>query len=448
MVTGTLDPIPPRAAAAGTELVSSWFVAVMAAPLGLAIALAFEEPLWAAFPLLILLGVGGALVRWSASFLFALFPLLNVHHVSTLNVLFVCGGILLLWIERSLPHGSAERIRGLELGLLLATLLALHPVPGASRPLEAFGQWIYDYAPVVLYVLIVRSGIRGDFVPGALRLLLIAIIVASLTVVADGLANPGRRAVGWVEPKPTGTAYDLVMFVPIGLAMFAAGKARMLGATAALLALAAIFFTGSRMPFAAALLLSFPFVRSHRFGIPVVGLLVLMAMYQTGGGIVHRLDSIEGEVTAIDASSMIRIVLWGLSIEILQAHPWLGIGYGEFLGWAKQAFQHHSFLLGHSHNIALEKMVQVGIPLALFYLSLIGLLLGRNWRNYRRMRAEVEDGDRQIFLGLFFGALAMLACGITDAVLNGPNQPLLFWMVMALQTIWVEHLRRRAGGAV
>ncbi|MFA7332235.1 MAG: O-antigen ligase family protein [Candidatus Delongbacteria bacterium] len=412
----------------------------------LCVSLAFTEPLWLLGPIFVLLAFAGILARQAAPLLLGLYPALCVHHNLRLNVLFVLLGLLLLVLERAEEwepaKSKAMAIAGLELGLVIAAVLALHPVPFATHPVEAFGQWLYDYSPVLLYVLIVRSGFSARLVPMLVRLLLVAILAASVTVVVDGLLHPNTRAVGWVERMPTGTAYDLVMFVPIGLGMFASGRSRVLGLATALLALAAIFFTGSRAPFAVALLLALPFARGQRWALPALLAVLTLAMIQTGGGIVSRMASIEGEAGLIDASTLLRIVVWGLSIKILMLHPLLGIGFGQFISYASSLFIFDEFLLGHSHNIVLEKMVQVGIPLALFYLALIGLLLRRNWRTYRALRDRLDRADVELFRGLFFGALAMLACGALDAVLNGSNQPLAFWMIMALLTVWTEGLGR------
>lgn len=439
----------PSAVASGPRPLQEGRLALaLSAPLALCVGLAFEEPAWLLGPILLLLALTGVLVRQSGAFLLGLFPFLCIHHVSRLNVLFSLAGILLLLLERTLDKDKCRSVTGLEAALVATAVLALHPLPFAPSLGEAFGQWIYDYAPLLLYVGLTRSSLDHRIVPSTIRLLLAASMLASLSVVVDGLLHPQLRAVGLVEAMPTGVAYDLVMFVPIGLGMFAGGRDRWLGACAALLALAAVFFTGSRTPFVAALVLSLPFARGHRFALPLVGLLLLAAMFQTGAGIVSRMAAIQGDGGPIDPSTLIRIVLWGLSVQIILAHPWLGIGYGQFLGYAERVYQHHSFLLGHSHNIVLEKMVQVGVPLSLLYLSVIALLLRRNWRLFRRLRERLESTERELFLGLFLGALAMLACGATDAVLNGANQPLLFWMIMALMTLWMEGLRNSRGTEV
>lgn len=448
MSNGTTGLQFPATTSHSSPVRQGWLALALALPVAFCTSLAFDEPLWLLGPILILLGLSGVMVESAGAFLLGLFPFLCIHHVGKLNVLFTCSGILLLALERAMANGGVEKVRGIEAGLMLAAVLALHPVLSASKPAEAFLQWVNDYTPIVLYVLLARSGLLADTVRRAVRLLLVTAIAASLTVVVDGLLHPAQRAIGLVEPKPTGTAYDLVMFVPIGLGVFAAGRNRLLGAAAALLALAAVFFTGSRTPFLVVLLLSLPFARGRRWGLPLVVLLVVLAMMQTGGGIVSRMETIQGEQGAIDASTLMRIVLWGLSIKILQAHAWLGIGFGQFNSYARGIYEHHSFLLGHPHNFVLEKMVQVGIPLALFYLTLIGLLLHRNWRLYRGVRHAATREDQAIFLGLFLGALAMLACGVTDAVLNGSNQPLLFWIVMALLTVWTELLQQRHGTRV
>jgi hypothetical protein len=425
--------------------------ALVAAPLiAVSTSLAFDEPAWILLPAALAILLLCMLIQDMAVFLLAFFPLLCFHHVSQLNLLFAVFGVLALLLGRWVERDRQRPLTWLELGLLAIATLAYLPVLRVDNQLETTVWWAYDFLPLVLYVLLCGRLVAAETLRHTAKLFVVIASVAAVTVIADGLLHPHVRAVGLVDSYPTGVAFDLVPFFPIALGLFGDRDTRILGIAGSLLILLALFFTGTRMPFFIACLSALPFFKLRHAGLYLfIGLGILFAM-QSGGGLVSRYNAIEveqGVAQSTDASTVIRLLQWVLSLKILQVHGWLGIGFGQYREMAQSLFPDPTMVLGHSHNALLEKMVQVGIPVALFYFCVISTLIWINWRCYFLMRRDLTPADERLLLGFGLGACALLACGVSDAVLSGHNQPILFWMVMACWSLFTRIAPRPTGGA-
>lgn len=74
-----------------------------------------------------------------------------------------------------------------------------------------------------------------------------------------------------------------------------------------------------------------------------------------------------------------RVAIWANAIELIAAHPWLGVGIGEFnFAWTLTPFPDRPRqFFDHTHNLPLQLMVEMGVPAAVLVLAL--LLFGL-WR--------------------------------------------------------------------
>ena len=72
-----------------------------------------------------------------------------------------------------------------------------------------------------------------------------------------------------------------------------------------------------------------------------------------------------------------RSNIWRNALLLIAAQPWLGTGFGEFnLAWSMTPFVNRpTAFFDHSHNLMLQLMVELGLPLALAVLGLLGLAL-------------------------------------------------------------------------
>ncbi len=77
-----------------------------------------------------------------------------------------------------------------------------------------------------------------------------------------------------------------------------------------------------------------------------------------------------------DVSSS-RLGIWANTLTLIRMHPWFGVGWGEFnFAWTLTPFPDRPVaFFDHTHNLILQFVVELGIPLALLVLSLMGYAL-------------------------------------------------------------------------
>jgi len=82
--------------------------------------------------------------------------------------------------------------------------------------------------------------------------------------------------------------------------------------------------------------------------------------------------------------------IWRNALLLIAANPWTGTGFGEFnLAWSMTPFVNRpTAFFDHTHNLPLQLMVELGLPLALVVLALLALAL---WQAWRRAAAAVDD---------------------------------------------------------
>ncbi len=77
-----------------------------------------------------------------------------------------------------------------------------------------------------------------------------------------------------------------------------------------------------------------------------------------------------------DVSSS-RLGIWANTLTLIRMHPWFGVGWGEFnFAWTLTPFPGRPVaFFDHTHNLILQFVVELGIPLALVVLGLLGYAL-------------------------------------------------------------------------
>ncbi len=84
-----------------------------------------------------------------------------------------------------------------------------------------------------------------------------------------------------------------------------------------------------------------------------------------------------------------RWQLWQQCATLITANPWLGVGWGQFnFAWSLTPMPHlprtAGYTFSHAHNIVLQWAVELGLPLALLLVGLLGYALLRSaqvlWR--------------------------------------------------------------------
>ena len=93
--------------------------------------------------------------------------------------------------------------------------------------------------------------------------------------------------------------------------------------------------------------------------------------------------------TSGDISSS-RYAIWSNTLELIKAHPWFGVGFGEFnFAWTLTPFPDRPVaFFDHTHNLPLQLIVEMGIPLGLLVLGLLLFAL------YCALRNVMPQPDR------------------------------------------------------
>jgi O-antigen ligase len=119
-----------------------------------------------------------------------------------------------------------------------------------------------------------------------------------------------------------------------------------------------------------------------------------------------------GERGSIEA----RFYLWRIALDMIAAHPWLGVGpmhyANQFNGEA-----------AHPHNIYLQIAAEYGLP---FFLILTFVLLRWFWRMTQRLRQHLSQTPDALALGCWAGLVGALV----DGAFSGN-------FVMPLSQLWI-----------
>jgi O-antigen ligase len=167
---------------------------------------------------------------------------------------------------------------------------------------------------------------------------------------------------------------------------------RWVAAAGGLLMLFCLVLTGSRTGMLGTLLLAGWGMAdrglSRRARILLVLVPLVYAMFWFGvAEWAHSHDEVFGGETQLHRSdiSSSRFGIWKNTLALIAAHPWVGVGFGEFnFAWSLTPFPDRpTAFFDHTHNLPLQLAVELGLPLAALLLALLAWALYAAWRNAR-----------------------------------------------------------------
>ncbi|MDE2398874.1 MAG: O-antigen ligase C-terminal domain-containing protein [Burkholderiales bacterium] len=124
-----------------------------------------------------------------------------------------------------------------------------------------------------------------------------------------------------------------------------------------------------------------------------------------------------------------RFAIWSNTLALIRQQPWLGVGFGEFnLAWTLTPFPHRpGAFFDNAHMLPLQLAVEIGVPLALAVLALLGWGL---WQGARRAFGPgAEAGDLGVARR---AAMMMVALIAIHSLLEYP----LWYLYFLLPTAW------------
>ncbi|MEE3719325.1 O-antigen ligase family protein [Tumidithrix elongata RA019] len=165
---------------------------------------------------------------------------------------------------------------------------------------------------------------------------------------------------------------------------------------------------------------------------------------------------LNGEMFPNQVEAEMRTTIWQVAINLTQQRPWTGWGLQSF-GKLYEAQTH--LWLGHPHNLVLMLTASVGIPIALFFLGLVGWVLaqgvlclsGRMHPEGNRSNNESSPKSLRLTapdrLILFTYLTAFGCCMIfqtTDVTIFDPRINFLGWFLLAAILGVVRGTRKEA----
>ena len=328
-------------------------------------------------------------------------------------VAFVAWGIALTIAALGLTRRDVPASRGSQavLGALALSMLAALAAPlfGApwSMALPAAGTLAIAGVACAVGAAVART----DQATPVFRGFAIALAVAGVLSSAIGLVQvfaPDRPDGVWIAAasiagRATGNLrqpnhlsslllWSIVAFVWLGESRT---LGRWLAAALAGLCLFVVVLSGSRTGALGMVTLALWALLDRRLAGPTRVWLALAPLWYWLAWLGMRWWSSTGEVafgaakrfdTAGDFSSS-RFDIWSNTVDLIRAHPWFGVGVGEFnFAWTLTPFPGRPIeFFDHAHNIVLNLLAEMGVPLGGL---VIGLLLAGLWHGLRNALAD------------------------------------------------------------
>ncbi|MGZ3643020.1 MAG: O-antigen ligase family protein [Ktedonobacteraceae bacterium] len=305
--------------------------------------------------------------------------------------------LLVFWLGLNAVQDSRSVRRIFQLLALFATLLAIITIIQARTGVLLFKTTRYDSSIDALqYFELGNSGIY-------------------------------RAEAFLLNPDSNGAFFALMLFLPLGLFLASASyRMKALYAGEMLLMLLALLFTystGAWLSAAAGIIFFIIFAGSRRYRMQIAVFLLAAAAILLIGFSSH-LGQLLNHAIAADEWSL-RFGVWITGLRVILAYPLQGIGLGRYI-YIVRAEPYRipaQFIpVYHPHNSYLELAALAGIPVALLFITLLGInlwLAVRNWVVGDVSERLILGGGLAAVLSLNFYSLnnagwtltPLLACG-------------------------------------
>jgi len=182
------------------------------------------------------------------------------------------------------------------------------------------------------------------------------------------------------------------------------------------------------------LLLALPALYAASFG----AMLVYGELHQQTVGAAMRVSA---DAAAISPNS--RLNIWRTVLILIAQQPWTGVGFGEFnLAWTLTSLPGRpQAFFDHAHNLALQLLVELGVPLGGAVLAMLAMALWRSMAQARSLSGMEGAAARS--------GLAMVLVVLLHSQLEFPLWYAYFLLPTAFIWAFVLQLggRPRAGDA-
>jgi len=339
----------------------------------------------------------------------------------------------------------------------------------AASPISALRSAFVWGAYLLFFLLMRRVAAQPRLLRASLTILAILFLVTGISSVIGGFGAPISlsRSIGLGEPQ----AIAVPMFTALALRLRRPRAALLCGATA-ILAWLTMLQTFERAPFigatvALALLAILSIVRpqfrprSWQRVLVVIAAFVCVTAFQMAPSFVNQdtpttvLKRI-GTTNSSDPNTQVRFLFWGIGLEMLRAHPLIGIGADSYqVAYADARAQfsaryatsplinmNESLLAMRAHNEYVQILAELGLTgFALF--AAFCLALGwAAWRALLLARSPLLPGAISGLLAFF------ISSGASSISFRWMGSGLLFFFAAALVSRFASDEARHTGMVV
>jgi O-antigen ligase len=331
-------------------------------------------------------------------------------------------GVWLMVLSGTAVVGVTPRSSGMKAlqGALILLLLAALAAPlwtGLPWSLALSNAGLI--AAAALAAQLGAAAQSSGIAPTAFRAFCIGLVVAGLgssavglvQVFAPSLADGNWVAHNYIEGRAVGNLRQpnhlssLLLWAVVAVLWLAETRIikRWLGAALALLFVFVVVLTASRTGTVSVLMLAVWGILDKRLSQHTRLLLLLapvayvLSWLGTAGWAEYSNHVFGGEdrfSTKGDISSS-RYGIWANTLALIAAHPWAGVGLGEFnFAWSLTPFPGRPVaFFDHAHNLVLQFAVELGLPLSALVLTL--LLCALFWALHAALHARTDADTAQ-----------------------------------------------------
>lgn len=296
-------------------------------------------------------------------------------------------GILMVAALGALAAGLPMPLAVSSAGVLCATLLVFGVATQSGSGATARSAFdAFAIALVIAGALSTAIGILQVFAPEWTGSSWIA------ATAVDG------RAVGNLR-QPNHLATLLLWSIVASVSLGSSGKSpKAIAMAASVFMLFGLVLTASRTGMIGAAMLTLWGIVDQRLAkpsrmllwlVPLLYVLLWLAAAGAGGAGGEGAFHGDTQLHRSDISSS-RFAIWSNTLSLIAAHPWFGVGFGEFnFAWSLTPFPNRpTAFFDHTHNLPLQLAVELGLPLATLILALLAYAL---WSAFKAARDADAD---------------------------------------------------------
>ncbi|MFZ1400138.1 MAG: O-antigen ligase family protein, partial [Candidatus Promineifilaceae bacterium] len=167
-------------------------------------------------------------------------------------------------------------------------------------------------------------------------------------------------------------------------------------------------------------------------------LLLFGAIGVTGLVAIEQIPALAGRLSLTGETGVFRLSLWQASLNMVQNHPWFGVGLDNFLYEYRGRYILEAAWrdpnLSHPHNLLLDFATRIGLPGLLAGLWLMGNLARTLWR----LRPTVSAEWLPVVVGLGAALADMVAHGLVDHSFFLVDLAFAFYLLVGT-AVWLEN---------